>query len=69
MRAKDKPADYVIVSHRGRAGVRLWKPGSWVNEQFINDPAAEAFAAKDAGGRPFTIERRHVTKRLTEILP
>lgn len=69
--ATAEPLRYWITTHRHLPGVRLSKPGHWLNEPFPNDAQAEAFAAIDAAraGRPFTIERKQVNLVLKEFRP
>jgi hypothetical protein len=59
---------YVITSHRHLTGVRLSRLGDWGNLPFGNESAARAHAKADASGRAFTIERKHFTRTLPEVL-
>lgn len=58
---------YVFTTHRNRPGVRLSKPGYWGNIPFETEDEALTAVRLDANGRPFTIDREHVNKALSEF--
>lgn len=58
----DHTLRYIITTHRHLPGVRLSKFGHWGNQPFNDDGEAAAFAARDADGKPFTIERKNVNR-------
>ena len=63
------PLVFHIVKHPHLPGVGLSKAGHWGNERFPDDASALAYARADAAGRPFTVERSTVTKRLLKVKP
>ncbi len=55
---------YHITRHPHLRGVGLSKVMNWTGRRFPSDDEAAKFAHKDAAGRPYTIDRKTITREL-----